>query len=106
MDIEGIVFEIIGCAGTAKSFVFEAIAEARNGNFDEAEKLLGNAKEELLKAHDVQNSLIFQEAGGNEVPMKLLLVHAEDHLMAAILAKDLGEEIINLYRISKVNVSL
>ncbi|MCM8709851.1 PTS lactose/cellobiose transporter subunit IIA [Clostridium sp. SYSU_GA19001] len=102
MDMEAIVFEIIGCAGTAKSLVFEAIGEAKEGNFDEAEKLLGDAKAELLKAHDVQNDLIFQESSGNDIPMKLLLVHAEDHLMAAILAKDLGEEMINLYKLNRV----
>jgi PTS system cellobiose-specific IIA component len=101
MDMENIVFQIISCAGTAKSFVFEALGEAREGNFLEAEKLISDAKQELLKAHDIQNELIFQEASGNEVPVRLLLVHAEDHLMAAILAKDLGEEMINLYKITK-----
>jgi PTS system cellobiose-specific IIA component len=101
MDMEGIIFEIIGCAGAAKSLVFEAIGEAREGNFNESERLLSEAKKELLKAHDVQNNLIFQEANGNEIPVKLLLVHAEDHLMAAILAKDLGEEMINLYRLNR-----
>lgn len=100
MDIEQIVFEIISCAGTAKSFVFEALAEAREGNFSEADNLMNNAKKELLKAHDIQNNLIFEEASGKDIPMKLIVVHAEDHLMAAILAKDLAEEMINLYKIN------
>ncbi|MHC1684256.1 MAG: PTS lactose/cellobiose transporter subunit IIA [Clostridiaceae bacterium] len=101
MDMEGIVFEIISCAGAAKSFVFEALSEAREGNFDEADNLIGSAKKELLKAHDIQNQLIFQESSGNEIPIKLIVVHAEDHLMAAILAKDLAEEMVNLYKINK-----
>lgn len=101
MDIESIVFQIISYAGTAKSTVFEALGEAREGNFDKANKLILDAKKELLKAHDIQNELIFQETSGNEVPMKLLLVHAEDHLMSAILAKDLAEEMIYLYKLNK-----
>jgi PTS system cellobiose-specific IIA component len=101
MDMESIVFQIISCAGTAKSLVFEALGEAREGNFDEANKLISEAKQELLKAHDIQNEMIFQEASGNEVPVRLLLVHAEDHLMAAILAKDLAEEMVHLYKVNK-----
>ncbi|QCX34491.1 PTS lactose/cellobiose transporter subunit IIA [Caloramator sp. E03] len=33
--------------------------------------------------------------------MKLLLVHAEDHLMDAILAKDLSKEMISLYKLNR-----
>jgi PTS system cellobiose-specific IIA component len=97
MDMEKIVFELIACAGNARSDAFEALAYAREGNFEESRRLLKSAKEELLKAHGIQNDLIFSEANGQDIPMKLILVHAEDHLMSAILAKDLIEEMIHLY---------
>lgn len=97
MDLEKIVFELIACAGDARSDAFEALACAKEGDFEEARRLINQSKETLAKAHDVQNSLIFSEASGNPVPVSLLLVHAEDHLMTAILAKDLIEEMICLH---------
>ncbi|TZE81287.1 PTS lactose/cellobiose transporter subunit IIA [Calorimonas adulescens] len=97
MDFEQIVFEIIVHAGNARSDAFEALASAREGNFNEAYKLIDKVKEELQKAHEIQNNLISLEAEGEHIQPNLLLVHAEDHLMNAILAKDLIIELIHLY---------
>lgn len=55
------------------------------------------AKEEALKAHRVQTQLIQGEAKGERAALNLLLIHAQDHLMTSILAKDLIEEILDLY---------
>ena len=48
-----VAFEIIACAGDAKSLALMAIEEARNGNFEQAEKNLAEAREQMAKAHDV-----------------------------------------------------
>ena len=39
-----VAFEIIACAGDAKSLALMAIEEARNGNFEQAEKKSGRSK--------------------------------------------------------------
>ena len=98
MDLESIVFAIIVHAGNAKSNCFEALNAAKNGNFEEADKLIEGAKNELLKAHHVQTDMLQKEAAGDKQQITLLLIHAEDHLMSALLAKDLIEEIIELYK--------
>lgn len=101
MGLEEIVFTIISHAGSAKSMCFEALRLARNGDFQTAEALINKAKEELYETHDIQNNMIQKEACGERQEVTLLLMHAEDHLMNAMLAKDLIEEMIEMYKENK-----
>lgn len=99
MDMEMAAMQIVGSAGESKSLCFEALAEAKKGNFEEAELKIKEAKEVFLKAHEVQTELICAEADGKEVKMGVLMVHAQDHLMTSLLARDLIEEMINIYKL-------
>lgn len=101
MDLEETVFTIISHAGNAKSMCFEALNEAKEGNFDKAEALINKAKEELNKTHEIQYKMIQNEACGKKQEVTLLLMHAEDHLMAAMLSKDLIKEMIEICRENK-----
>jgi PTS system cellobiose-specific IIA component len=94
MDSEQIIFTIIMHAGDARSHALEALRYAREHNFIEAEASMAKAKTDLLGAHQIQTELLQAEAGGKKQEISLLLIHAQDHLMTAILAKDLIEEII------------
>ncbi|HBI06232.1 MAG TPA: PTS lactose/cellobiose transporter subunit IIA, partial [Erwinia persicina] len=49
-------------------------------------------------AHQMQTKLIEQDAGEGRQPMTLIMVHAQDHLMTSLLARELSEEIIHLYQ--------
>ncbi len=93
-----VAFEIIACAGDAKSLALMAIEEARNGNFEQAEKNLAEAREQMAKAHDVQNDMLQSEAQGKSVELNIVLIHAEDHLTRAIMSIDFAEEFIELYK--------
>ena len=53
---------------------------------------------EMKGSHDIQFSIIQQEAQGKPVEVHLILLHAEDHLTMAIMCIDLAERFINLYR--------
>ena len=97
-NLEEIIFNIIGYAGTARSMCFEALALAKDGKIAEADALIVEAKEELLKVHGMQTALIQSEAAGEKNEVSLLLVHAQDHLMTAMLAKDLIVELIDMHR--------
>ena len=97
MDIETIAMELVGNAGEARSLAFEALAQAKNKNFEKAKELLEESKQASLKAHHIQTDLICQEADGNKVEIGLLMVHAQDHLMTSILARELITQIISLY---------
>lgn len=101
MNLEEIVFTIISHAGNAKSMCFEALRSARSEDFEKAELLIKEAKEELSETHSIQFGMIQKEARGEKQEITLLLMHAEDHLMSAILAKDLIEQMIEMCKENK-----
>jgi PTS system cellobiose-specific IIA component len=96
-SIEQIAFQLILYAGNAKSSLMEAMYKAREGAFKEAREKVAEAKIELSKAHLAQTSMIQSEARGEKYPLNILLVHSQDHLMNAMLMRDLVEEIIFLH---------
>jgi cellobiose-specific phosphotransferase system component IIA len=58
------------------------------------------ARSRWLRAPGAQDAtkLIEQDAGEGRQPMTLIMVHAQDHLMNSLLARELSEEIIHLYQ--------
>jgi len=91
-------FEIIATAGSSKSLLMEALAEAKAGNIAEAERLCTEADALLLESHHVQTALLQAEAGGVNHDIGLITVHSQDHLMTTMLLKDMILYIIELYR--------
>lgn len=96
--LEEAVMEIIVNAGQSRSLCFEALHAARQGNIDEAKSLLREADGYARQAYKMQTKLIEQDAGEARQPMTLIMVHAQDHLMNSLLARELSEEIIHLYQ--------
>ncbi len=93
-----IAFQIILYAGNGKSSAMEAIQEAKEGNFEAADKKIEEASEELGKAHKYQTELLQQEARGDGQGVNVILVHSQDHLMTSMTVRDLAIEIIEIYR--------
>lgn len=98
MDLETIAMTLVGNAGEGRSLAFEALNEAKKGNFEKAEQLLKESQKRTLAAHEIQTQLICNEADGNKTEMNLLMVHAQDHLMTSMLAKELITELIEIYK--------
>ncbi|WP_139281207.1 PTS lactose/cellobiose transporter subunit IIA [Serratia plymuthica] len=98
IELEDAVMEIIVNAGQSRSLCFEALRAAREGNIGEAKALLQQADGFSRQAHQMQTKLIEQDAGEARQPMTLIMVHAQDHLMTSLLARELSEEIIHLYQ--------
>ena len=98
MDIEMVAMGLIGHAGESKSYSFQALREAKTGNITEAANYIKQANEEMLKAHEIQTDLITKEAGGEKIDLGLIMIHAQDHLMGAMLFKDMVIEMIDLYK--------
>ena len=96
--LEEAVMEIIMNAGQSRSLCFEALHSARQGNIEEAKLLLHEADGYARQAHKMQTKLIEQDAGEAKQPMTLIMVHAQDHLMTSMLARELSNEIIHLYQ--------
>ena len=59
---------------------------------------MGQAQHFAREAHRVQTQLIEADEGEGKTKMTLVMVHAQDHLMTSILAKELVGELIELYR--------
>lgn len=93
---EAIIINIIVAAGSANSMLQQAYMEMSLGNKEKSTEMLELANEELIKAHEAQTSLLQEEANGNNAQVNLLLVHAQDHLMNAILCKQLMANLIDM----------
>jgi PTS system cellobiose-specific IIA component len=95
--LEEAVMEIIVNAGQSRSLCFEALHAARQGNIDEAKPA---ARSRWLRAPGAQDADQTDRAGcgRSRQPMTLIMVHAQDHLMNSLLARELSEEIIHLYQ--------
>ncbi|MBT2695618.1 PTS lactose/cellobiose transporter subunit IIA [Bacillus sp. ISL-55] len=98
MNLEEVSFQIILNGGNARSLAMEAINIAKMGEFEQAEQKIEEANEEMVKAHRFQTQLIQGEARGETVEIRLLLIHAQDHLMNAITVIDLAKELIDLHK--------
>ena len=101
MENEIVIMNLIVDAGSARSYAMEAIRLAKEGNIEEAETSLQNAETEMAKAHQTQTDLIQNEAKGGHTEIDLFMVHAQDHIMTAMLVKDLAREFVELYK--KIN---
>ncbi|WP_297376932.1 lactose-specific PTS transporter subunit IIA [uncultured Helcococcus sp.] len=91
-------FEIVAYAGDARSKLMEALKLAKSGNYDEAEDLIAQANEYILKAHNAQTELLVKEASEEDIEFSITMVHGQDHLMTTILLKDLMQHLLEMYR--------
>ena len=82
-------FAIVAIGGNAKGEAYEALAAAEEGRFDEADKVLKDAERDLVEAHNIQTEFIQRAAAGEEIPLSMIFVHAQDHLMCALEAQSL-----------------
>lgn len=98
MDQEFIALNLISNSGTARTKAFEALRKAREGKYEEAKMLLKESEESSLLAHNAQTELLQAEANGDNSNYSIIMVHAQDHLMTSILAKELIEEMVTMYK--------
>ena len=96
MDFEQVVMELLINAGEARSHAMSAIQAARKREWQQAEQALAASTQAAKAAHHIQTQLIGADEGAGKLPVTLILVHAQDHLMNAMLCRDLAEEIVLL----------
>jgi len=93
-QLEEIVFSIVAYAGECRGLAFEALELSENGDVDSANARLKEADKALYQAHHVQTDLIQREAAGERLPVSMIFVHAQDHLMTAISEKELIKKLV------------
>ena len=98
-ELEQQIIGIISAAGDSKGKAFEALRKVKESDYEGARALLEESRKIDLEAHKIQTKLITAEiSDSDEKPeIGLLMVHAQDHYMTSQLARDLIEEMINVF---------
>lgn len=96
MDYEQIVMDLLINAGEARSQAMLAMQHARSKEWQMAAEALTASNLAIKAAHEVQTKLIGADEGEGKVKVTLILVHAQDHLMTAMLCYDIANELILL----------
>ena len=91
-------FQMISFTGSARSCFVEAIMAAKEGDFENAEKLMAEGEEQFIEGHRIHAQMIQKEAQDGATELNLLLIHAEDQMMSAELMKILAAELIEIHR--------
>ena len=95
---EQTIINLIVNAGSARSSAIEAIQYAKAGDLEKAEESINAAKESVNEAHHAQTEMIQAEIRGDKAPLNLLMVHAQDHLMCALVVIDLAQEFVAIWQ--------
>ena len=94
-ELETIIMELLVNAGAARSQALTALQLARKGDFAGA---VTESREYVKQAHKIQTQLIGIDEGTGKLPVNLITVHSQDHLMNAMVIQDLAGDMIELYR--------
>lgn len=95
---EQTLFTIILHAGNARSKALEAAELGQDGAFDAAEEALVEAETEQTEAHKVHAKVIQMEAGGEQVPFSVLMVHSMDLLLLSWAEIDHTRQMLSLFK--------
>jgi len=98
MNWEQTLFNIILHAGNARCKALEAAEEAEKGNYEQAEAALAEAEVEQAEAHKVHCRVIQMEAGGEQVPFSVLLIHSMDLLLLSWAEIDHTRQMTGLFK--------
>lgn len=77
----------------------EALRAAKVGKWENVDALLVLYLAASKRANKIQTALIGMDEGEGKVPVNLIMVHAQDHIMTAMLAKEMIEEFIEIHRL-------
>ena len=97
-DMAMVAMEIVAYSGDARTKFLDAMDAIGAKDFAKAEALIKEGDDLILNAHNQQTELITKEAAGETVELSFLTVHAQDHLMTAMLLGDMVKKFIRLYK--------
>ena len=97
-DMAMTAMEIVAFAGDARTKYLQSMDAMEAGEYDKAQAMIKEADDLILDSHNTQTELITKEASGEKVELSFLTVHAQDHLMTAMLLGDMVKRFIKLYK--------
>lgn len=95
-ELEEVVMGLIINSGQARSLAYAALKQAKQAILPQ-QSMMDQSRMALNEAHLVQTKLIEGDAGEGKMKVSLVLVHAQDHLMTSMLARELITELIELH---------
>lgn len=95
-DLEEVVMGLI-INSDKRVAAYAALKQAKQGDFAAAKAMMEQSRMALSEAHLVQTQLIESDEGEGKMKVSLVLVHAQDHLMTSMLARELVAELIELH---------
>lgn len=100
-------FDIVAYAGDAETDLLDALSAARKGDYAKARELVKSAEDSINLAHNTQTKLLSEEAGGEELDVTFIMVHAQDTLMTTMMLKNEAQFFIDEYeRIGRIESQL
>ena len=97
-DMAMVAMEIVAYSGDARTKYLDVLDAINDEDFDKAEALVKEGDDLILNAHNQQTELISKEAAGEDIEIGFLTVHAQDHLMTAMLLSDIDKRPIKAGR--------
>ena len=94
--LELICFNIISSVGMAKSSYVEAMRAAAKGDYELCEAKMKEGDDFYSKGHDAHLELLAKEANAEDFAPGVILMHAEDQMMAAEVVRLMAEENIKM----------
>lgn len=105
MDINVIAMEVIINACKGRDMIEEAISCMMSDQFEEAEKILEEAEEYMLKAHVAQTQTIQSQAGGENMEYSLLFIHAQDTIMTSNSELRMMKRLLPVFKLQTIKVN-
>lgn len=97
-DMAMVAMEIVAYSGDARTKFLDALEAMGDDDFDKADALIKEGDDLILGAHNQQTELITKEAQGEDLDIGFLTVHAQDHLMTAMLLSDMDKRFLKVLR--------
>lgn len=91
--------EIVVHAGDARLHARNALKAVQQQDFEEAERLMGEAKREIEQAHSAQTTIVQNSARGVDYEYSMLFNHAQDTLMTINSEVELTRTLIDTFRV-------
>lgn len=91
-------FEIVAAVGAAKSSYINAVNLAKQGDFEGAEKSVAEGDDAYKEGHEHHMAILQKDAADQNTEFSLILMHAEDQMMAAETFRVMAEDFIDVYR--------
>lgn len=96
--IEEFCLKLITYAGNAKSSYIEAISYVKNKDYEKAEELFKEGKKSYIECHNIHQQMFAKNYNIDNFKQSLLLMHAEDQMMACETIFVLANEIACCYK--------